>query len=82
MYDFLCKRSAFGIAAHALFAIAAVSPAHTAMMGQRPMRSGSAPMTGSQMKFDRPTQSVTSRLSRVLSLSTLLPNVGVYTVIR
>ena len=34
-------------------------------------------MTGSQKKLDMPTQKVVSRLSAVLSLSTLLPKVGV-----
>ncbi|MNT56387.1 hypothetical protein D3C72_1936800 [compost metagenome] len=59
------------------YAVSTVSAEHTAMMGQRPMRSDSAPMTGSQMKFDRPMHKVTSRLSSVLSLSTFLPKVGV-----
>ncbi|SAL88981.1 hypothetical protein AWB74_08837 [Caballeronia arvi] len=46
------------------------------------MRSDSAPPIGSQMKFDTPTHSVTSRLSAVLRCSTVLPKVGAYTVIR
>ena len=33
-------------------------------------------MTGSQKKFDHPTQKVTSRLSEELNLRTLLPKVA------
>ena len=44
--------------------------------GLRPKRSDSAPPTGSQMKLEIATSSVTSRLSEALSISTFLPNVG------
>jgi hypothetical protein len=54
-----------------------VSTLKATRIGRRPIRSDHAPMTGSQKKLDSPTQKVTSRLSRVVSLSTLLPKVGV-----
>ena len=54
-----------------------VSAENTSSKGRRPTRSDNAPITGSQMKLDRPTQNVTSRLAVSLSLSTLLPKVGV-----
>ncbi len=50
--------------------------------GRRPIRSEIAPPMGNQMKLVRPTNNVTTRLSVVLKCSTVLPNVGVYTVIR
>ncbi len=45
--------------------------------GLRPIRSDSAPITGSQNRFETATQKVTSRLSVSVSFRTLLPKVGV-----
>ena len=46
-------------------------------IGRRPIRSDYAPIMGSQMKFDIPTQIVTIRLSAAVSLRTVFPKVGV-----
>ena len=48
-----------------------------AKIGFRPMRSDSAPMTGSQNRFESAIANVTIRESVIESLSTLLPKVGV-----
>ena len=50
--------------------------------GLRPTLSDSAPMTGSQKKFDRPMHTVTSSASKSDRCSSDLPKVGVYAVIR
>ena len=44
------------------------------------MRSERAPESGSTMKLQAPTQSVTTRLPLAARCSTALPNVGVYAV--
>ena len=46
-------------------------------IGLRPTRSESAPEIGSQMKFETAIAIVTRRASDSVSLSTLLPKVGV-----
>ena len=63
------------------YAVAIISSVQPTSSGRRPMRSEKAPITGSHIRLDAPTQSVTIRLSPVVRCSTALPNVGVYAVI-
>ena len=46
-------------------------------IGRRPIRSDSAPIIGSQNRFEIATQNVTTSESVIESFSTLLPKVGV-----
>ena len=57
--------------------MASMSSVQAMSSGRRPTRSDSAPITGSQKRFDAPTQSVTIRLSPLPRWSTALPKVGV-----
>src|SRR5262249_25040278 len=54
---------------------------HATRIGRRPMRSDSAPESGSHKRFVRPTQRVTMKLSFGDIFRTCWPNVGVYAVI-
>src|SRR5437667_154600 len=54
---------------------------HANSKGRRPIRSESAPITGSQNRLDAPTHSVTIRLSMLAKRRTEFPNVGVSAVI-
>ncbi|MNE86681.1 hypothetical protein D3C80_1838050 [compost metagenome] len=64
------------------YAVTSASRAMVIRTGLRPKRSDRAPPTGSQRKLDIATSKVTSRLSEALSISTFLPKVGAYTVIK
>ena len=59
------------------YAVSNVATVKKMSRGRRPILSEMAPPIGSQMKFERPTKNVTSRLWRLLKAGPSRPNVGV-----
>ena len=58
------------------YAVISASPVQVSSTGRLPMRSDTAPMTGSSTRFDAPTHSVTVSALAAARCRTELPKVG------